>query len=77
MKKPVFRIRKFLDLQDPNPLVRGTDLDPDQDVLIIKQTNVRKPLICTVLWLLYDFLYVNNEVNVPSKINKQKNFEKK
>ncbi len=32
----------------------------------------RKPLISTILWLLYDFLSVNNDVNVPSKSNKQK-----
>jgi hypothetical protein len=36
---------------------------------------VRKTLISTVLWLLYDFLYVKNYVNVPSK-SKKKNLGK-
>ena len=31
-------------------------------------------MIATVLWLLYDFLYLKNDVNVPSESNKQKNF---
>ncbi len=36
---------------------------------------VRKPLISTVLWLLHDFLSLkNDDVNVPSKSNMQKNF---
>ncbi len=36
---------------------------------------VRITLIPTVLWLLYDFLSSKNDVNVPSKSNKQKSFE--
>ncbi len=35
---------------------------------------VRKILIPTVLWLLFDFLSLKNDVNIPSKSNKQKNF---
>ncbi len=35
---------------------------------------LRKTLIPTVLWLLLDFLSLKNDVNVPSKSNKQKNF---
>ncbi len=31
------RIRKFLGLLDPDPLVRGMDLDPAPDPSIIKQ----------------------------------------
>ncbi len=39
------------------------------------QANIiRKTLIPTVLWLLLDFLSLKNDVNVPSKSNKQKNF---
>jgi hypothetical protein len=34
---------------------------------------VRKTLIPNVLWLIYDFLSLKNDVNVPSKSNKQKN----
>jgi hypothetical protein len=42
------------------PLVRG--MDPDHQAKI-----VRKPLIPTVLWLLYDFLSLKNDVNIASK----------
>ncbi len=38
---------------------------------------VRKNLISTVLWLLFDFLPFKNDVKVPSKSNVQKNFVKK
>jgi hypothetical protein len=37
---------------------------------------VRKTLIHTVLWLLFDILSLKKDVNVPSKSNKQKNFFK-
>ncbi len=50
-------------------LVRGTDPDPDRQAKI-----VRKTLIPTVLWLIFDFLSLKNDVNVHSKSNKQKNF---
>jgi hypothetical protein len=33
---------------------------------------VKKTLIPTVLWLLYDLLSLRNDVNLPSKSNKQK-----
>ncbi len=36
---------------------------------------VSKILIPTVLWLLYDFLFSKNDVNVASKSKKQKNIE--
>ncbi len=35
---------------------------------------VRKTLIPTVLRLLLDFSFLKNDVNVPSKSHKQKNF---
>ena len=35
---------------------------------------VRKTFIPTVLWLLFDFLSLKNDVNIPSKSIKQKNF---
>jgi hypothetical protein len=38
--------------------------------------TVRKTLIPTVLGLLFDFLPLKDDVNVPSKSNKQKNFIK-
>ncbi len=37
---------------------------------------VRKTLIPTVLWLLFDFFIFKNYLNVPSKSNKHKNFSK-
>ncbi len=51
----------------PDPLVRDTDPDPST----INQKYFKKPLIPTVLWLLYDFFSLKNDVNVPSKSNKQ------
>ncbi len=35
---------------------------------------VRKPFIPAALWLLFDFLSLKSDVNVPSISNKQKNF---
>ncbi len=45
----------------PDPLVRGTDPDPS---------------IINVLWPLYDFLSLKNDVNVASKSIKQQNLAK-
>jgi hypothetical protein len=41
-------------------------------ILLSSSKIVRKTLIPTVLWLLYDFLSLKNDVNVPLKNNKQK-----
>jgi hypothetical protein len=43
------------------------------------QAIITKTLIPTLLWLLYDFLSLENDVNVPvpSRSNKQKNLTKK
>ncbi len=59
------RIQMFLGLLDLDPLVRGTDpaRAPDPGFLL--------------LWLLNDFLSKKNDVNGPSKSNKQKNLELK
>jgi hypothetical protein len=59
---------------DPDPLVRGMGPDPDPDPAINKQKIVRKTLIPTVFLLLFDFLSLKNDVNVPLKSNKQKFF---
>ncbi len=59
----------FLGLLDPDPVVRGIDPDPDPSII------VRKTLIPTVLWLLFDLLSLKNYVNVPSKSNKQKSLK--
>jgi hypothetical protein len=57
-------------LQDPDPLIRGMDPDPDTapdpDPSIIMQKILRKTLI------LFDFLCFKNDVNVASKRNKHK-----
>jgi hypothetical protein len=45
---------------DPDPLVRGARLDPDP----------------SIIKLLCDYLFLKNDVNVPSKSNKQKKLEK-
>jgi hypothetical protein len=42
----------FLGLQDPDPLVRGMDPDPDPSIIMQKS--------------------LKNDVNVPSKSNKEK-----
>ncbi len=60
-----------LGLPDPDPLVRVMDPDPDPSI-IKNATIVRKTLIPTILWTIFDFLSLKNDVNVPSKSNKQK-----
>jgi hypothetical protein len=69
---PVFRICKFLG--DRDPLVVGMDPDPSGSS---KNSKKRKPLISIVFWLLDGFISVKNDLNVPSKNSKQKNFDKK
>jgi hypothetical protein len=72
---------------DPDPHVfgasgsgsisRGMDSDPDPaldpDPSVIKQ-KFRKTLIIALLWLLFDFLSLKNDVKVPSISNMQENF---
>ena len=60
----------FLD-PDPYPLVRS--MDPESGSFY-QAKLVSISLIPTVLWLLFDFLSLKNDVNVPSKSNEQKNF---
>ncbi len=63
----------FSSVADPDPLVRGMDLnpalDPDPDPSIIIQKFL-------LFFTLFDFLSLKNCVNVPSKSNKQKNKKK-
>ncbi len=68
----IHRIHVFLGLLDPDPFVRG--MDPYPDPSSFSKKIVRKTLIPTVLWLLFDFLPLKNNVKVPSKSNMQKNF---
>ncbi len=49
----------FLGDPDPDPVVRCTDMDPAPEH---QAKIVRKTLIPTVLWLLYDFLSLKNDV---------------
>ncbi len=42
-------------------------------ILLSTSKKWRKTLKSTVLWLLYEFLFLKNDVNVPSKMNKHKN----
>jgi hypothetical protein len=55
-----------LGLNDPDPLVKGTD--PDQDFSITKQNN-KKNIDSYCFVTSYYFLSLKNDVNVPSKSN--------
>jgi hypothetical protein len=63
---------------DPDPLVRGMDpdpaLDPDPDPSIISTQKSKKNLYFYYFVTLFDFLFLKNDENVPSKNNMQKNF---
>ncbi len=60
----IHRIHIFLGIPDPKP----------STILLLSNKIVGKTLILTVLWLFLDFLCLKNDVNVPSKSNKQKTF---
>jgi len=57
----------FLGLPDPDPLVRGMDLD-----LLSSYKNCKKNLDSYYFVTLFDFLSLPNDVTVSSKSNKQK-----
>ncbi len=63
------QIRMFLSLPDPDSSLFCADGDPDPS---INNQKVRKTLILTIFRLLFDFLSMKIDVNVPSKSNKQK-----
>ncbi len=67
------RIRMFLDILVPDPLVRGTDPDP----YIIKQNDKKNIDFNCFCDFFFYFLSLKNDVNVPSKSKKQKNCLKK
>jgi hypothetical protein len=77
----IHRIHVFFGLPDPYPLIRGMDpdpaLDPDPSILISSCKNNKKNLESYYLVTLFDFLSLKNNVNVPSKSNKQKKLCKK
>ncbi len=61
----------FLGLLNPDPLIRGMDLDPDPSIIKQKyKKNIGS--YCFVIFL--DFLSLKNDVNVPSKVINRKNF---
>ncbi len=55
---------------DPDPLVRGMNPDPDPSSSC---KNNMKNLESYYFVTIFDFLSLKNNVNVPSKSNKQKN----
>ncbi len=60
---------------DPNPDPSDPYVfGPDPDWLVKVSKNSKKTLIPTALWLLFDFLSLKNDVNVPSKSNEQNFF---
>jgi hypothetical protein len=61
----------FLGLPDSDPLVRGMDPASDPDPLSSCK-NSKKNLDSYYFMTLFDFLSLKNNVNVPSKSNKQK-----
>jgi hypothetical protein len=64
----------FCDLPDPDPLVRGIDQDQDPSIIMQKyEENLESYHFVT----LFDFLSLKNNVNIPSKSNKQKKLCKK
>ncbi len=63
------------DPNQPDPHVFGP-LGSGSGSFYHQATIVRKTLIRTVLWPLLNFLSLKNDVNVPSKSYKQKNFFK-
>jgi hypothetical protein len=63
------RIHMFLGLPDPDPLVRGMDPDPDPSIIM---QNSKKNLDSFYFVALFYFLSLKNDVNAPSKSNKQK-----
>ncbi len=70
----IHRIHMFLGLTypDPDPLARGWIR-----ILLLSCKNSNKNLVSYCLVTLFDFLSLKNDVNIPSKSNKQKIFVKK
>jgi hypothetical protein len=67
----IHRIHMFLGLLDPDP-------DPLEVwiriLLSLSKYSKKNSLISTVLCLLFDFLSLKNDLNVPSNSNMQKTF---
>jgi hypothetical protein len=64
---------RIFGLPDPDPLIRGMDPDPALDTdPSINMKNNKKNLESYYFLTLFNFLSLKNNVNVPSKSNKQK-----
>ncbi len=81
----IFIILFKVSVADPDPYVLGL-LDPDPDLLvrgldpdpyIIKQNSKKNLYSFCFVTFFFDFLSLKNDVNVPSKSNKQENFFEK
>ncbi len=71
----IHRIHMFFDLPDPDPLVWGMDPDPALiwvRILLSSCKINKKNLDYYYFVTLFDFLSSKNNVNVPSKKNKQR-----
>ncbi len=69
----------FFGLPDPDtdPLVRGVDPDPDPSISLLSSSkNSKKHLDTSCFVVSLGLIIFENDVNVPSKSNKQKNFFK-
>jgi hypothetical protein len=67
----------FLGLPDPDPLVRGMIPDPDPSIIFLSSSkNSKKNLDSYCFVTPFGLFVFENEVNVPSKSNKQKFFFK-
>jgi hypothetical protein len=62
----------FFGLPDPDPLVRGMNLDPDPALDPDPGINSKKNLNSYYFVNLFYFLSLKNDVNLASKSNKQK-----
>ena len=68
-----------IQIRNPDPIDSGSNWDPDPQpwsevwirirlrirILLSWSKNSKKTLIPTVLWLIWDFLFLKNDVNVP------------
>ncbi len=62
----------FLGPPDPDPLVRGMENPAPDRTLLSSCKNSKKNLDSFYFVTLFDFLSLKNDVNLPTKSNKQK-----
>ncbi len=71
-----YRIRMVLGLPDPEVIILYGSVSGSGSFQQ-QAKKVRKTLISTILWLLFEILSIETDAHVPSKCNKQKNCLKK